>query len=97
MEFQDRTLKCRDCGKDFVFTAGEQAFYQQKNFENDPVRCGDCRQSRKKGSAGGRGAAELYDVVCAECSSPTQVPFIPRQGRPVYCRACLDSKNRAVV
>lgn len=47
MEFQDKTLKCRDCGKDFVFTAGEQEFYQSKGFTNEPVRCADCRRAKK--------------------------------------------------
>ena len=41
MEFQDRTLVCKDCGKEFTFTAGEQEFYKEKGFENDPVRCRD--------------------------------------------------------
>jgi len=43
----DRTLVCKDCGKDFVFTEGEQEFYKEKGFENDPVRCPDCRRARK--------------------------------------------------
>ena len=43
----DKTLNCRDCGAEFVFTEGEQAFYKEKGFENDPVRCPDCRRARK--------------------------------------------------
>lgn len=43
----DKTLTCRDCGAEFVFTEGEQAFYKEKGFENDPVRCPDCRRARK--------------------------------------------------
>ncbi|MBP1743154.1 MAG: CDGSH-type zinc finger protein [Firmicutes bacterium] len=43
----DKTIVCKDCGKDFVFTEGEQAFYKEKGFENDPVRCPDCRRARK--------------------------------------------------
>jgi hypothetical protein len=46
-EFTDKTLKCKDCGADFVFTAGEQAFYKEKGFQNEPTRCKDCRQARK--------------------------------------------------
>jgi CxxC-x17-CxxC domain-containing protein len=42
----DRTLTCRDCGKEFVFTAGEQEFYQQRGF-SEPQRCQDCRAARK--------------------------------------------------
>ena len=45
---EDKTLKCKECGQDFVFSAGEQEFYAQKGFENQPVRCAPCRQARKK-------------------------------------------------
>jgi CxxC-x17-CxxC domain-containing protein len=52
----DRTLTCRDCGQQFTFTAGEQAFYQERGF-SDPQRCPTCRQARKqqRGSGGGGG------------------------------------------
>jgi DNA-directed RNA polymerase subunit RPC12/RpoP len=43
----DKKIVCKDCGKEFLFTEGEQAFYKEKGFENDPVRCNDCRRSRK--------------------------------------------------
>ena len=41
--FEDKTLICKDCGKEFVFTAGEQEFYAEKGFQNEPLRCKDCR------------------------------------------------------
>lgn len=44
----DKTLICKDCNAQFVFTEGEQAFYKEKGFENDPVRCPQCRKSRKQ-------------------------------------------------
>lgn len=44
----DRTLKCKDCGSDFVFTAGEQDFYKEKGFENEPTRCTGCRRAKKQ-------------------------------------------------
>lgn len=44
---EDKTIECRDCGQEFVFTVGEQEFYQEKGFTNEPVRCKDCRQKRK--------------------------------------------------
>ena len=37
--FEDKTLKCEDCGQDFIFTAGEQEFYAEKGFQNEPKRC----------------------------------------------------------
>jgi hypothetical protein len=43
----DKTLVCKDCQKEFVFTEGEQAFYKEKGFENEPQRCPDCRRARK--------------------------------------------------
>lgn len=58
-QFTDRDLQCADCGDTFVFTAGEQTFFQTKGF-TDPKRCSKCRQARKQqgqqagGSGGGR-------------------------------------------
>jgi len=52
-EFQDRVLKCVDCGADFVFTAGEQHFYHDKNFKNEPKRCKGCKAKRQGGSGPG--------------------------------------------
>ncbi len=47
MEFEDKTLVCQDCGNEFVFTAGEQAFYKEKGLDNEPKRCKECRNKRK--------------------------------------------------
>lgn len=44
---EDKTLVCKDCGAEFVFTVGEQEFYKEKGFENEPVRCPECRRARK--------------------------------------------------
>ena len=44
----DKTITCRDCGSEFVFTVGEQEFYKEKGFDNEPIRCGDCRRARKQ-------------------------------------------------
>jgi DNA-directed RNA polymerase subunit RPC12/RpoP len=46
MEFQDKQLKCVDCGTDFVFTAGEQLFFYDKQFKNEPKRCKNCKGKR---------------------------------------------------
>ena len=43
----DKTLVCKDCGADFVFTEGELQFYPEKGFDNEPQRCPDCRKARK--------------------------------------------------
>ena len=47
MAFEDKTLTCRDCGSEFIFTAGEQGFYLEKGLLNEPQRCPTCRASRK--------------------------------------------------
>jgi CxxC-x17-CxxC domain-containing protein len=133
-QYADKTMTCRDCGKQFTFTAGEQEFYAQRGF-SEPARCGDCRAARKAGRdsggygssdysgghssygdssyGGGRsggyssssssygsssrgassGTRQMYQAVCADCGTTTQVPFEPRQGRPVYCRDCFERRN----
>ena len=123
----DKTLTCRDCGTQFVFTEGEQDFYSQRGY-TDPVRCPDCRASKKAARAGGGGGygdsgygdsygggrsgggggyssysgggggggygrseRTMTDVTCANCGKETQVPFVPRGDRPVYCSDCFSS------
>ena len=44
----DKTLTCRDCNNEFTFTEGEQAFYKEKGFENEPQRCPECRAAKKQ-------------------------------------------------
>jgi len=46
-EFKDETIKCVECGTEFVFTAKDQAFYQEKGFTNKPKRCKPCRDKKK--------------------------------------------------
>ncbi len=45
---EDKEIVCKDCGKTFVFTVGEQNFYKEKGFEHEPVRCAECRKARKE-------------------------------------------------
>jgi CxxC-x17-CxxC domain-containing protein len=94
MEFTDKTFHCLDCGVEFIFTAGEQEFYAKKGFQNEPKRCPDCRANKKREKKAPRaGNKQLYSVTCAECGVETKVPFEPRQGKPVFCRDCYDSKR----
>ncbi len=91
--YEDKTLVCRDCGAEFVFTAGEQAFYAEKGFQNEPTRCKECRDSRKASRNHGEGR-EMYETVCAECGKPTRVPFIPKNDRPIYCSECFAARRQ---
>lgn len=90
MEFTDRVLKCNDCGADFVFTAGEQLFFHDKQFKNDPKLCKQCKAKRVRG--GPRVRSETR-TTCSECSAETTVPFKPTQGRPVLCRSCFQKQS----
>lgn len=47
MEKKDKTIICKDCGEEFIFTVGEQEFYEEKGFTNEPVRCKACRDKKK--------------------------------------------------
>ena len=88
--FEDKTLVCKDCGKEFVWTAGEQEFYASRGFENQPQRCKPCRDARKNGGArSNSGERQMFDAVCAACGKACKVPFQPREDRPVYCSDCF--------
>ena len=98
MPFQDKTLSCIDCGQSFVFTAGEQEFFAQKGFQNEPKRCNSCKASKRAGGGAGSGATgsrELHEVTCSSCGQKTTVPFKPTLDRPVYCRTCFQSRRGA--
>ncbi len=110
MSYADRMLTCRGCGNSFPFTAGEQEFYAQKGFTNDPARCPACRQARKQanGELGGEGAMARsvgagprqrvqHEVVCAGCGQTTRVPFVPNGSKPVYCYDCYQGQHRSSV
>jgi CxxC-x17-CxxC domain-containing protein len=123
----DQTITCRDCGEAFTFTAGEQAFYQERGY-SEPQRCANCRAERKaqraasgydsgsssssysRGGGGGyssggysggggyssgggggysSGPRQMYPAVCSACGKETEVPFQPRNDKPVYCRECF--------
>lgn len=98
----DLLLTCSDCGQEFVFTAGEQQFYQERGYSS-PRRCKPCRQAKQSSGAGGGGRSaprQSYDsagsgttVVCASCGQTTTVPFEPRGDRPVYCKSCYRPKQ----
>jgi CxxC-x17-CxxC domain-containing protein len=99
MEYHDKVLKCVDCGAEFVFTAGEQMFFADKGFKNEPKRCKNCksrRQGGERGAGGGGGggyARSETKTTCSQCGKETTVPFKPTQGRPVYCRECFQQRR----
>jgi len=96
MEYHDKVLKFAECGAEFVFTAGEQMFFADKGFKNEPKRCKTCKANRAQGNNGSN-AATVQRVetktVCSQCGKETTVPFKPTQGRPVYCRECFQQRR----
>jgi CxxC-x17-CxxC domain-containing protein len=99
MEYHDRVLKCSECSAEFVFTAGEQMFFADKGFKNEPKRCKGCKARRSEGM-GGNGGPNLQmrsetKTNCSQCGKETTVPFRPTQGRPVFCRECFQSRKFA--
>ncbi len=92
MDYEDKTLVCVECHQPFVWTAGEQRFYAERNFQNSPKRCKTCKTKRAaRGGPGGRERVESQ-ATCSQCGKETTVPFKPTQGRPVYCKECYQQQ-----
>ena len=88
--YKDKTLICQECGKEFIWSAGEQEFYAEKGFTNEPKRCFECRGKRKALFSEER---QMFDSICANCGKPCKVPFRPQEDRPVYCHECFSKMN----
>ena len=105
MSYADKTLTCRDCGNPFTFGAGEQEFFAQKGFTNEPGRCPECRSARRGQRGGGGGGGydsqggydrqprQMFEVQCTQCGGIARVPFQPRGDKPVYCSACFEQQR----
>lgn len=99
--YTDETLPCVECNASFIFSSGEQEFFAAKGFTNKPNRCPDCRAARKaqrgeSGYSGGRSVGsqrEMFTATCTQCGGIAQVPFQPRNDRPVYCRDCFATRQ----
>ncbi len=107
MPYTDKTLvACRDCGRPYTFTVEEQEAFAQQGYRNEPSRCAECREIRKAkravapwGSIGGNTNHRteprvMHPAVCSRCGKATEVPFLPRGDKPVYCRDCYSQEPR---
>ena len=88
--YTEKQLTCAECGTSFPFTVEEQERHAQLGFQNEPKRCPPCREAKRSAMGGRR---EMFEVICAECGKPAQVPFKPRGDRPVYCSDCFSQRR----
>jgi DNA repair exonuclease SbcCD ATPase subunit len=72
---EDKSLTCRQCGKEFLFTKGEQDFYQRKGL-NLPSRCPECRPARQ---------SQRQPLTCSQCKTGID------KDSAIFCTACLAS------
>ena len=95
MEYRDRVFRCVECGSDFVFTSGEQFFYAEKGFRNEPKRCKTCKMLRgQPNHAKGRvKQRSVTSTTRSQCGKETTVPFKLTRGRPVFCRECFQQRR----
>lgn len=92
--FVDKTLICRECKNEFLFSSAEQQFFAVKGLKNVPRRCPNCRlvlRTRRSGQDVGM----LVDVDCADCGAVAKVRFQPRRDSPVYCTGCYMVRKAA--
>lgn len=103
-EFEDKSILCIDCNSHFIWSVGEQVFFRDKQLQNPPKRCKDCKQAKNEriaaiAAAQASGTRQRIEVAvnCARCGESTTVPFYPSQGRPVYCRSCFLEMNPSLL
>lgn len=88
MEFTDKTLACKDCGNEFIWTAGEQEFFHQKGFRNKPTRCKDCRKNNRQ-----KVEAEYFKITCSGCQQVGEAMFKPSDPEAdIFCKNCFEEK-----
>ena len=96
MVFQDRSMVCVECGETFAFSADDQRYHLEKGY-TEPKRCPNCRRNRRaqrdQGGTGDSAPRQMYPVVCAQCGADTEVPFLPKGDRPVYCGDCYRQQR----
>lgn len=89
MPYQDIQLTCKDCGKTFTWTAGEQQFFAEKGLTNVPLRCPEDRKKKKSRAAN----QQLYAIICVSCKTEGVLSFEPRDSASVYCEQCFAKQT----
>ena len=93
-EFVDKTMSCKDCKGQFIFSAAEQSFFKEKGLTNEPKRCANCRLLARSQKSGLK-IEQTAEVSCSCCDKPTRVPFQPNGQKPVLCNTCYHNGKEA--
>jgi CxxC-x17-CxxC domain-containing protein len=92
MNFQDKSIRCSDCGAVFTVSAEKQELFQAWGYDSESKRCSSCCRVGKSGRYGSgsyiNSARRMFRATCADCGKNTEVPFEPRTGGRVYCSDC---------
>jgi len=78
-------LRCRRCGKDFEFTAGEQEEFRLHRWPS-PSLCASCRLEPRE---------PMIEAICAACGQPALVRVCRADRTRIYCADCFDERTRA--
>jgi len=96
--YEDKQLVCKECNREFVFTATEQQEYAAQGRRHPPGRCPSCLSARRvrlrREEPEKDEQRRSFPVTCAKCGLPAEVPFRPRPGRPALCRECYLAERR---
>lgn len=85
-DFKDINLICKDCGKPFIFSAGDQQFYVKQSFVNAPTRCKQCRAKYQENKYKG---VEIFNISCRSCDKVGKLPVKPTHPKEVLCEDCF--------
>lgn len=81
--FKDKELVCGDCDKTFIWSAGEQKFFEEKGFKEIPKRCSDCRAKKRE-------ELKKFNTKCGNCGNEMTLSFKPIPNKKYFCDSCFD-------
>ena len=91
---EDKIIQCKECGDDFVFSAGEQQFFQTKGF-SAPQRCKNCRQKGRQTVEKNDRDVKYTQVTCKSCHKTEKIPFeILGDPNELLCQECWEKKSK---
>jgi len=83
---ENKTLVCKTCQKEFLWTANEQRYYAKKGFAKQPQKCNNCRKVANKLREGG-----TFYIHCAICDADGAMLNPPPKDRVAICSQCFRS------